>query len=404
MLQAAPAGAPSFSATLIAPAGWGYDPPGAEGLAVLASRLSVQSTDRHPRKELARLLDRYSATLTSHTDPESAEVTVWGPQDAWEPLLELLADAILRPAFAEAEVARVRQQLRERQLREAAQPDLRSRRELLGDLFPRGHPYRSTGLGRASSLRRLTRDAVRRFHRDHFLSRSSAIVVTSSVPPSAVRRRVDRILSDGSLRAPPADPPLPERPASSPDRRDIVIAGQSQVEVRVGGPSVPRSDARYLPLLLANEVLGGRPLLSRLFQGIRERMGLAYHASSELEAMRWGGYWQARAGTHPSSRDRVANALRAEVRRLSDESIPSSELGRIRESLLASMPLALETTADVHELAAEVAYYRLPTDYYLTWPERLRAVRPREIRDAAAAAWSPARMRTVTVGPAPARG
>lgn len=169
--------------------------------------------------------------------------------------------------------------------------------------------------------------------------------------------------------------------------------------IRIGAPSVPRGDPQFPALYLLNEVLGGRPLLSRLFQRIREKHGLAYHASSQLEAMRWGGYWQAFAGTDPSKRDRVVRLMLEEIDRLATSLIPLTELDRIRESALGSMPLQLETTASAHELAVDVAYHGLPTDFYRTWPVRLRSIRPPELRRAAEGGLSSEYAAVVAVGP-----
>ncbi|MCI4360807.1 MAG: hypothetical protein L3J91_03815, partial [Thermoplasmata archaeon] len=73
-----------------------------------------------------RFLDHHGATLSRGTSPESVEYTVWGPQASFEPLLGLLADVALRPRFDDSDLARVRRQTFERQLRENAQPGSRA--------------------------------------------------------------------------------------------------------------------------------------------------------------------------------------------------------------------------------------------------------------------------------------
>ena len=52
------------------------------------------------------------------------------------------------------------------------------------------------------------------------------------------------------------------------------MPGRSQVEILIGGSSVARSAPEYFGAFLANEVLGGRPLLSRLFQQVRLLLAL----------------------------------------------------------------------------------------------------------------------------------
>ncbi|HUI38271.1 MAG TPA: hypothetical protein VLY85_01430, partial [Thermoplasmata archaeon] len=131
--------------------------------------------------------------------------------------------------------------------------------------------------------------------------------------------------------------------------------------------------------------------------------GLAYHASSELEAMRWGGHWLAQAGTGPERQHRVVPLVAAEVERLRRREVPRGTLDAIRESAIGEIPLGLESTSGAHELAVDVAYHELPDDFYRTWPGRLRALTAREVRAAAEIAFDAATSCTIVAGPGSTR-
>jgi len=396
--QAPPAGTASFSATYIGPGGWGFDPGSKSGVARVVSQLLTSGTERQSRASLARALDRAGATLASDCAPESAEVTIWGPSADWEKLLEILAEVVVTPRFAVADLQRVRRQLLERQLRELSQPASRAEYELFRAIYPEGHPYRSTGLGDRRSVVRLTPEHLRRFHRDRYTRNGSLLLVT--VPAafgtveSAVRRSFAE-LPDGrtpELRFPPVR-------STRPRIVKVDLPGRSQVELRIGGDSIARSDPEYPAAFLANEILGGRAQLSRLFQRVRERGGLVYHASSELEAMRYGGYFEVGAGTGADRWRKVADQLTNELARIGERSPTTAELRMVRESSVGELPLSLESTADAHEIALETAYHRLPGDYLLRWPALLRAVRPRDVRRAAETAMDRDHAVTVLAGP-----
>ena len=396
--QPSPAGAASFSATYVGPAGWGFDPPGEDGTARLVNRLVVSAAGRYDRVALARALDRAGATLAQQTSPESGEVTVWGPASEWRPLIAILADVVLRPRFDPDDIARVRRQMLERQLRELSQPSPRADRELFRAIFPEGHPFRKTGLGDRRSVERIRRSALVRFHDEHYTSGGGVLVVTGPARLAAVERAA-RAHFARFARAEPASLRVPPPRRRSPVERSIDLPGRSQVEVRLGGPSIARDDTMYPAAFLANELLGGRPLLSRLFQRVRERGGLAYHASSALESMRSGGYWVAQAGTGADRWKKVVPMLSDEVDRLARETVSAKELRLIRESAIGEIPLALESTAEAHELAVDVAYHGLPAGYWAEWPERLRSVRPEAVRAAANAALDRRQAVTIVAGP-----
>jgi zinc protease len=396
--QSPPASAASFSATYLAPAGWGYDPGGVPGLALLTSLLAPSGAGSRDRIALARELDRRGATIRTRCHPESVEVTLWGPMESFDPLLGLLADVVLAPRFRSDDIERVRRQVFEHQLRETTQPDSRAERELYRSIFPPGHPYRLTGVGTRYSIARVRRADILRFHREHYTAQGAIVAVTAPLSLERVRAAVDRSFPEFERSRPPPSPALPTGGRRTAAVRRIQMRGRAQVEVRVGGESVPRRSEWYPAAFLANEVLGGRPLLGRLFQRVRERHGLAYHASSELESMRWGGYWSVQAGTGPERVDRVLPMLADELERLRSDLVPTSELDAVRTSVIGEIPLSLESTSGAHELLLDIAYHDLPGDFYRVWPERLRALTPAELRRAAEEAINSERACTVIAG------
>jgi zinc protease len=396
--QSPPPGAASFSATLVGPAGWGFDPADRLGLARVAGMLIPSGAGGRDRRALARHLDRLGATLTPRVDPESAEVTVWGPADAWGSLLGVLADAVLRPFFSADDFERVRRQLVERQLRELSQPGSRVDRELLRTLYPNGHPYRETGLGNSDSLKRIRPSDVERFRREHRSGPASLLVVTGAPPLSDLLRAARREF--GELPAGPAPAlPGPKLPRVRPREVRVELPDRSQVEIRIGGRSIPRADPSYPAAYLANEVLGGSMLLSRLFKRLRSTGGLAYHAASHLEAMRAGGYWFAQAGTGADRWRRVLPMMREEIARVGAEPVPGRELATVVRSRIGEVALSLETTAEAHELAIDAAYHGLPLDQWKRWPAILRGVSPTELHAAAEAALDLSAAVTVIGGP-----
>lgn len=397
--QPAPPGSAGFAATYVAPAGWAFDPEGREGLAVMTSLLAPSAAGRRGRVALARELDRLGGSIDRHCAPESAEVAVSGPASELEPLLALLADVVLRPRFDAADLERVRRQMFERQLRESSQPGHRAERELLRAVFPSGHPYRASGLGVSRSVARIRRSEVRAFHEATTASDGGYLVLTSSRRLPDVERLARRLFPGFPTEHPVGFPRTASIRVPSMSSRRVAMAGRTQTEIRIGGAAPPRSDPRYPALFLANEVLGGRSMLNRLFQHVRERRGLAYHASSDLEAMRWGGYWTAQAGTGPERTDAVVRLMAEEVRTIGTVRISAAELDRTRESSIGEIPLSLETAADAHELAVDAAYHGLADTYWKEWPALLRAITPREIRDAAGPVYDPRHATTVVAGP-----
>ncbi len=396
-LQRMPPSSPTFSATYLAPAGYGYDPPRLHGLARAASRLLTAGAGRRDRRQFARVLDAAGATISSRIDAEVVATTLWGPVWAAESLAELFADALFRPRFDPKEVERVRSELHVERMREATQPSARAERELAEAIFPPGHPYRRTGGGSARCLDAIGREEIVHFHSEHFPVAGAALVVTLPAGRRLPRAIVRRFLRSRRLAGP--RPPRWPRRSMPPSKKTVRLEGGSQVEIRLGGPALPRADKQYPALFLANEVLGGRPAIARLFQRVRERRGLAYDASSELWAGRWGGSWTVAAGTSPDRWPTTLSLLTEELERLTQQGIPERELTATRESVIGEIPTALETTADAHALAEEVVRFHLPETFWIDWPKCLRSLGSEAVRVAAAQVYGGSAFAQVVVGP-----
>lgn len=116
-----------------------------------------------------------------------------------------------------------------------------------------------------------------------------------------------------------------------------------QVHIAIGYPSLPREHALADALQTANSVLGGS-MSSRLFQEVREKLGLAYSVYSYVSAFQECGSLVIYAGVNPSSADKAYDAVGRVIADLRKEGITREEFLRGREQMKASMLFSQEST------------------------------------------------------------
>src|SRR5438045_9554321 len=83
-----------------------------------------------------------------------------------------------------------------------------------------------------------------------------------------------------------------------------------------------------------------------------------------------------------------------------DSLVPAGELEDSKRALVASFALSLESTQKVLNYYLESWTYRLPGDYWTTYPARVAAITPEQVRAAARKYWDPSRLQIVAVGDA----
>ena len=116
-----------------------------------------------------------------------------------------------------------------------------------------------------------------------------------------------------------------------------------QVHLAIGYPSLPQEHALADALQTANSVLGGG-MSSRLFQEVREKMGLAYSVYSYVSSFQECGSLIVYAGVNPASADKAYEAIGAVIDQMRKKGITKEEFLRGREQMKSSMLFSQEST------------------------------------------------------------
>jgi len=261
------------------------DPKGKEGLAdITASMLTDAATTTNSYE---RILERLFPLAAGYGVSSSVEMTVMTGRihrDNLEEYYPLLMDAILRPAFQQDDLNRIKSQALnalENTLRYSNDEEL-GKAVLYGDIFA-GTAYAHLTTGTVQGVKSITLDDVRKFYRTHFTQESVVIGIGGGYPESLV----DRLRKDlGELAAGRAVVTPPPTPAPLDNFRvTIVEKDVPATAISMGFPITPlRGSKEWYALAIANSWLGEhRNSSSHLYQVIREERGLNYGDYSYIE-------------------------------------------------------------------------------------------------------------------------
>jgi predicted Zn-dependent peptidase len=117
-----------------------------------------------------------------------------------------------------------------------------------------------------------------------------------------------------------------------------------QVHLCIGFEGIEQGDDRIYDLLVVNSIFGGG-MSSRLFQKIREEMGLVYSIYSYPSSYKKAGLFTIYAGMGPNQIDEVTRLISAEISLLKTNKIVESELYKAKEQLKGNYILGLESTS-----------------------------------------------------------
>ena len=183
-------------------------------------------------------------------------------------------------------------------------------------------------------------------------------------------------------------------------RTTEAIPGKTQVDIAAGVATIPRGHEDYYALDIANMILGRLGLMGRLGAEVRDRQGLAYYASSQLEPRRDSTLWAARAGVDPENVERAVHAVQTELDRLRSELVSDEELEDAKSYLTGVLPLALETHDGAASILLAIQEFGLGLDYLDRYPDIITAISAEQVRQAARSHLDPEKLAIAIARPA----
>jgi len=389
---------PLVAIEIVLRAGVDQEPAGKGGLAGFTADMLTEGTARRPALEYAASVEDLAARLSATADLETTRLRLNCLTETLPEALDLLAEALLTPAFHADDVERVRGiRLTGLQQKKASPPALaadEAARIVYGEKHPRGRPAGGT----PESIKAITRADLKAFHDDYYDPGSALVSVAGDVGAAEVKALLDQKLAawKSKRKAEPKRPAYPKLAARSVTLVDKPGASQSQVWVV--GELFPANHPDRIPMAVLNNVLGGL-FGSRLNLNLRETKGYSYGVRSTLRLESDRGWLAAAGGLQAKFTAESVTEFEKELAGMATGELREGELQRAKEALIRGLPTTLETNDAVAGSIASVASLGLPLDWFAKLPDRIAKVTEADVARVGKAWVRPARMPVIVVGP-----
>jgi len=372
------------------------------GIAHMTASLLEQGTSTLGAEQLS---DAFAAIGAQHAtsmdwDSGGAYVKVLAPHFARA--LELLADVVQRPAFADDEIERWRARRLAEIRAERDSPRMVAAIVAARAVYGDTHPYSRPITGVESSVRSITRDQVIQFYRSHFVPQDSALVIAGDITLAQLRPLVERSFGPWRQQAPTTPiasprPPVPPAP-SSPARVWLVDrprAPQSMVLFACEG--VARNNPDFERIQVANAILGG-VFSSRINLNLREAHAYTYGARSRFAFRRGAGPFTAGGAMITQHTAAAASEILNEVRRIRESDVTADELISARTAIIEDFRARFATVEGTADVVSDLFVYNLPDRFITDYPRNIERVDARDVRRVLTERLDPAKLHLIVVG------
>ena len=340
----------------------------------LTAAMLRRGTANRSLQQINDELDKLKSTVSIGGGGQTVNVSVVSTRDNLAPTLDIVTDLLRNPVFPEAEFAKLRDETLAGLDQQRSEPQAIAARESAritspwpADDFRRVRSFEEE----AVAIRGTSVADLRRFHADFYGASDATAAVVGDFDETTTRAALGAMLAGWSAkqvyaRAPgnSFDIPGGSRQLITPDKTNAVMIARLNLPLRDDDPD-------FAALTLANYMLGGGFLNSRLATRIRQKEGISYGVSSFLQAssLDKDGAFGTFAIYNPQNSARLIAAYREELAKMLDEGFTEAELKDARSGWLQGRSVS---RSQDRELVSRLQSYRF-LDRTLAWDAALEA-------------------------------
>ncbi len=374
--------------------------PETAGLARLHSRSLLKGAGGWSAEQLAETIEDRGGDISSGSGNNSFFVSSSVLAADWKLAVDVVGRVLTAPEFPANAVEREKKAMLAALSDRREQPMFLAGEELRRRMFG-DHPYAHTRFGRSESIPRLTPDSLRGYQQQLAVGANGVVAVIGDIDPEAV---IDEViaategLAAGRRAFADTAPAVVRSAAEAGALHDLTLPKQQAVLV-VGFPAPGLASPDRLVADLIDEACSD--MASRLFNRIREEMGLAYYVGATQFIGLRGGLFYFYVGTDPGRVDEVQTVLSEEIERLGSYGLEDQELARAKRTLTSKHRQQLQTNEGLAQLVALDELYGFGIDWHRSFADRCEAVSATDVRrvaDAMLARQAPVIVRVMPAG------
>jgi predicted Zn-dependent peptidase len=319
-------------------AGSMLETPAENGLSHFMEHMSFKGTGKRTARQIAEEMDCIGGQLNASTSKLCTNYYAKVIDEDLPLAADILADMVCHPALDEEETNKERGVvLEEIAMVEDSPEDVVY--DVLSEAVFGGQSLGQTILGPAEKLEKYTPDDLRAFRQRHYGPKNAVVALAGHVTAQQARALMEEKFG---AWAGPAGEEYPQATAIDEPRKLAREKDTEQVHLCVSFRSHEMGSPLVYPTAVLNNILGGG-LSSRLFQRIREELGMAYSVYSGPSSYPHCGEFTVYAATNPRHTKTVLEQIDVEIKKLLEGGVTEKEFAMSKAQLKGSFILGLES-------------------------------------------------------------
>ncbi|AHX04278.1 M16 family metallopeptidase [Ehrlichia japonica] len=340
-----------------------YENEAITGISHFLEHMAFKGTKTRTALDIAQIFDNIGGNFNAHTDREHTVYHVKTLKRDIKIAIEVLADIILNSQFPEEEIDKEKGVV----LQEIYQTNDSPTSIIFDKYIEAAYPNQIFGkciLGTPESVTNLSKADLHTYMSEYYHAGNMLLSVAGNISHEEVIDLVSQYFSHMKKS---------ERKTAD---QSIYLSGEyreirnlEQVHLVIGFPSVSYKDDQFYTIQILDSILGNG-MSSRLFQKIREQLGLVYTISSFNSSYNDNGIFSIYAATDKGNLSQLLATIASEVKNITTN-LQENEVTRAKDKITSEILMSRESTT---ARAESLGYYYSHYNRYISKEELIKQI------------------------------
>jgi predicted Zn-dependent peptidase len=387
---------PTATVLVLVEAGSKYEEKKVNGISHFLEHMCFKGTIKRPKAiDISKELDALGSQYNAFTAQEYTGYYAKSDAKHFQKIFDVVTDIYLNSTFPETEMQKEKGVIIEEINMYEDLPN-RHVQDLMMKLLYGEQPAGWNIAGEKENILNMKRDDFVNYKKMHYLPEATVLVVAGAVTEKQVMNEVNKIFGDAPRGKKVGK--LKVKEVQSHPEALINFKKTDQTHFVLGVRSQDLFSKKNAIISVLGGVLGGG-MSSRLFQKLREEMGVGYYVRAYNDAYTDHGFFQISAGVDNKRIEEVIKAVLDECKKLKNELVSKEELEKVKECLIGNMKLTLESSDDIANFYGGQELLKRELKNAEDKAREVRKVTAKQIQDLARDIFKDSKLNLALIGP-----
>lgn len=387
---------PTATVLVLVEAGSKYETKDVNGISHFLEHMCFKGTTKRPKAiDISKELDAIGSQYNAFTGQEYTGYYAKSDAKHFKKIFDVVSDIYLNSTFPEGEMQKEKGVIIEEINMYEDMPN-RHVQDLMMGLLYGDQPAGWNIAGEKKNILEMKRDDFVKYKKEKYVPEATTIVVAGRVTEKEVMKEVTKVFGNLPINKKAKKVKTKENQT----KPEVLVKHKitDQTHFVLGVHTYDLFNKKNIVLSVLGGVLGGG-MSSRLFQKLREEMGVGYYVRAYNDVYTDHGFFQISAGVDNKRINEVIDAVLDECKKLKTELVSSEELEKVKECLIGNMKLSLESSDDIANFYGAQELLKKEIKKAEDKAKEIRGVTAKQIKDVANQIFKNEKLNLALIGP-----